>query len=130
MSNSIARRNLRNSINREHPDIIFIQETKCDEITPIMKASLWDGSHSWAILSAQGQSGGIATSWDGKTISLTNSAYNKNWIWMRWSITRDNNNITFFNGINVYGPHTSTSPSGGIIDDYHEFQGGTILHRR
>lgn len=89
MNNTIARRNLRNLVIKENPWVIFIQETKCEELPEIFKESIWDDSHDWIVAGAQGQSGGLAVSWDKRNLEIKDSIVKANWIWTRWQVIND-----------------------------------------
>eukprot|EP00253_Pinus_taeda_P002878 PITA_02878 len=59
-------------IKQENPQVIFLQETKCDTIVLDKLANkFWSGSHNTAV-DANGASGGIAIIWDSRAVELTN----------------------------------------------------------
>ena len=64
---------IKNMIQKERPQVFFIQETKCNSNTlgSILSKS-WPGSHSIAV-DASGASGGLAIAWDPQAISITDA---------------------------------------------------------
>ena len=55
---------LKNIIMREKPQVLFLQETKCNSIALArMAAKVWPGSINIAV-DADGASGGLAIVWD------------------------------------------------------------------
>lgn len=105
INNTIAKRNMRYTIAKEKPWVIFIQETKCGTLPTHIHEGIWDDSHDWSFAEALGQSGGLATSWDDKVLKLITSTVNNNRIWCKWEL-RDGSRLggKKINGINVYGP--------------------------
>lgn len=65
INNSIAKKNLNGLVNTYRPTIIFLQETKCREITDVLIDSIWDSiTHDWIFspsMGSMGQSGGLLT---------------------------------------------------------------------
>lgn len=46
--NSIARSNLRGLVSKQRPNIILLQETKCQKWSDLMKDSIWPAlEHDW-----------------------------------------------------------------------------------
>jgi len=71
---------LKNMLMQEKPNILFLQETKCN-MTVLEKivAKAWPGELVTAV-DAQGASGGLAILWDARVIHLSNIHANKNFI--------------------------------------------------
>eukprot|EP00253_Pinus_taeda_P005332 PITA_05332 len=63
---------LKNMIKQESPQVIFLQETKCDTaMLDKLAHKFWPGSYNIAV-DANGASGGIAIIWDSRAVELTN----------------------------------------------------------
>ena len=63
---------LKNMIKQESPQVIFLQETKCDTaMLDKLAQRFWPGSYNIAV-NANGASRGIAIIWDSRAVELTN----------------------------------------------------------
>lgn len=81
---------IKNMIQQEKPQIFFMQETKCNSTTldqTLIKA--WPGSKAVAV-DALGASGGLATAWDERAITLNNIHANNHCIQAMFRIIRTN----------------------------------------
>lgn len=88
---------LKNMIMLEKPQILFLQETKCNSNTlERIAAKTWPGGLVTAV-DANGVSGGLEIIWDARTIMLNNIHANKNFIQAIFHII----------GTNIYGHLTN-----------------------
>lgn len=72
---------LKNMLIEEKPAILFLQETKCNQVVlEKVAAKVWLGGGLVTAVDAQGASGGLAILWDARTIHLGNIHANKNFI--------------------------------------------------
>lgn len=105
LNNSRAKRNLKRTIQQCKPCIIFIQESKCGEISVNQKDSMWEDTNKWIESPAEGQSRGLIISWDDTKFELTNQKIQKHWIYMRGNLHMGDKEImAFHNFINIYAP--------------------------
>lgn len=82
---------------QEKPQILFLQETKCNStVLEKIAAKAWLGGMV-TVVDAQGASGGLVILWDARTILLKNIHVNKNFIQA----------IFHINGTNIYGHMTN-----------------------
>lgn len=79
--NSLGKRRiLKNMMRQEKPQILFLQETKCNSYAvKSIAAKIWPGSLNAAV-DAQGAIGGLVILWDSRTIKLDKIHANKNFI--------------------------------------------------
>lgn len=71
---------VKNMIMEEKPAILFLQETKCNQVVlEKVVAKAWPGGLVTAV-EAQGASGGLAILWDARLIQLDNIHANRNFI--------------------------------------------------
>jgi len=88
---------LKNMLMQEKPNILFLQETKCNStVLEKVVAKAWPGGMVIAV-DAQGASGGLAVLWDARVIQLNNIHANKNFIQAIFHIT----------GTNIHGHMTN-----------------------
>lgn len=98
-------------IMQEKPQIIFIQETKCNSnALERIAEKAWPGGLNVAV-DANGASGGLAVLWDARSISLSNIHANRNFIQAIFHITVTN---TYGHLTNVYFPQDSTHKIEGL----------------
>ena len=77
----IKRSSIRNLINKHHPQVVFIQESKIENLTQKTINSIWkDSQIKWASSPSQGNSGGIVSLWDSSFFQLELLESEKHWI--------------------------------------------------
>lgn len=86
---------IKNMIKMEKPQILFLQETKCNSTTleKIINKG-WTGSKVIAV-DASGASGGLAIAWNSQTIALTDIHASHNLIQAAFHITGHLSNVYF-----------------------------------
>lgn len=95
---------LKKLIMQEKPQIIFIQETKCNSnAIERIATKAWPRGMN-VVVDADGASGGLAILWDARSITLSNIHANKNFIQAIFHITGTN---THGHITNVYFPQDS-----------------------
>lgn len=83
-------------------NILFLQETKCEEWSHDMLEKLWDSDiHDWQAVDSIGASGGLLISWNKQLFNLSPVESSQYWLWCKGSTNSGDN----FNIVNVYGPH-------------------------
>eukprot|EP00253_Pinus_taeda_P028403 PITA_28403 len=81
---------LKNMIMQEKPQVLFLQETKCNSnVLDKIVSKVWPGGLCVA-LDSDGASGGLAILWDNRTIQLNNVHANKNFIQAKFHILGTN----------------------------------------
>lgn len=109
INDSIARNNLRNLVKVHRPTIVFIQETKCQNISDVLMDSIWDSTtHDWIFSPSSGnmgQSGGLITTWKKDMFHIVSKEVHQSWIWIRTRLA----SIPLLkqNFLNIYAPHNS-----------------------
>lgn len=97
---------IKNMLQHKNPQILFLQETKCNSTTlDQILAKAWPGSKEEAV-EARGASGGLAIVWDDRAITLTNIRASKHFIQAKFHLTGTNvhGHLT-----NVYFPQEETN---------------------
>ncbi|XP_071714846.1 uncharacterized protein [Rutidosis leptorrhynchoides] len=85
------------------PDIILVQESKCNAVNDNWIESLWGNSSFGYVQKPKiGKSGGLLTIWDSSTFKVNDAVENRHFIAIRgrW-IGKEKDTII----VNVYGPH-------------------------
>lgn len=101
-NNITNRRNVKSHVQHSKVNFLCLQETKCNRWVEAMINSIWDANtHMWLEAPANGQSGGILTSWDTKHFQISNHTITNSWILFVGTTTMTN---TKFACINVYAP--------------------------
>lgn len=100
--NSVAKqRLLKRQMEKNHPDLLFLQETKCNK-TLIEKLRVKLGRHFEALeIERKGREGGIATFWDTRRYQVLTTEASKNYLALELQPTGIS---TSFLCINVYSP--------------------------
>jgi len=97
---------LKNMIKQENPQVLFLQETKCDSnILDRLAAKFWPGCHNIAV-DANGASGGLAIIWDSRAIKLNNFHAHRNFLQANFHIIGTNQHGLM---TNVYFPQDTSS---------------------
>lgn len=98
---------IRNLINREHPTMCCLQDTKCLTWSLREISSLGFGSRvGWRHVPAKGFSGGLLTFWNSDCFEIQSHSYSDNWLLIQGSCRVDNSSIACFN---VYAPQHSVA---------------------
>lgn len=99
-------RMIKNLIQQEHPQIFFIQETKCNSnALGSILSKAWPGCQS-VVVDAIGASGGLAIAWNSQAIMLSNFHASHNFIQATFHLigTNIHGHLT-----NVYFPRDSSN---------------------
>eukprot|EP00253_Pinus_taeda_P026964 PITA_26964 len=71
---------LKNMIKEENPQVLFLQETKCDSnVHDRLPTKFWPGIHN-IVVHADGASGGLAILWDSRAMVLNNFHAHRNFL--------------------------------------------------
>lgn len=86
--------------NRLKADLIFLQETKCQDWNSKIFKQIWGSTeHNWVVQNAMGFSGGIACLWDSNIYKCVGVAQDRHWIWIQLEILSSG---LRFNVVNIY----------------------------
>lgn len=100
-NSSLSRFLVRQLVNKLHPTVLFIQETKCLAWNKKLIESLGMGSDvDWVEAPSRGFPGGLLTLWQVGAFKLISFKSNPNWILFRGALN-DEKGIAF---LNVYAP--------------------------
>lgn len=92
---------LKNMLKQENPQVLFLQETKCDSnALDRLTAKFWPRSQNIAV-DADGASGGLAIIWDSRAIVLNNFHAHRNFLQATFHIIGTNQHGLL---TNVYFP--------------------------
>lgn len=81
---------LKKMIKQENPQVLFLQETKCNSnVLDRLATKIWPGSLNAAV-DADGASGGLAILWDSRAINLRNIHAHRNFLQASIHITGTN----------------------------------------
>ena len=92
-------------IKTEKPDVIGIQETKCDIVDDGWVEDIWGGNeYGYAQLPAIGNSGGIILIWDTRTLTCKDAIGDERFIAVRGSWIGKEEDVFL---VCIYGPHVT-----------------------
>lgn len=81
LGDKIKRNSIRSLINRHHPQVVFIQESKIENLTQKTINSIWkDSQVKWVSIPSQGNSGGILSLWDSSFFQMELVESDIHWI--------------------------------------------------
>lgn len=96
---------IKSIIRIEKPDVIGIQETKCDVVDDEWVEYLWGGNgFGYAQLSANGNSGGILLIWDNRVLTCKEAIGDERFIAVRGSWIGKTEDVFL---VCIYGPHVT-----------------------
>lgn len=100
----VKRSSLRNLIKKHSPKIVFVQETKMEEIPNKLLLSIWkDPKLKWAFSPSSGSSGGLISLWQSDFFQMESCYCEQHWIGLMGSIQNFNFKCCL---INIYNPCT------------------------
>lgn len=98
--NEVARANVKKLLMETKANVLLLQETKCSDWDAIWTDGFWRGEdNKWEDSQAEGQSGGLLSSWLSADFQAVTVHKDRFWIWLRGL-----HNGSFINIGNVYGP--------------------------
>lgn len=94
------RSSLRKLIRTNYAQIVFVQETKCEEINPKLIKTIWNNPDvEWRCQPSTGNPGGILSMWNSKFFIMDSCRIERNWL----AITGRMGNFVFnCSLINIY----------------------------